>query len=110
MFTFLAALVEAGVFEEVIVNSPPFGHTHEDIDQVFSVLSRELNRVSARTIPELVKSFERAYSGITVRTLDAVVNVWHTIGPRCIYYELTKSFSFEIRKNGQGQVVFRNAS
>ena len=37
------------------------GHTHEDIDQMFSCFSRHLAKHDARTIPELFSEMESAY-------------------------------------------------
>ena len=36
MFAFLGSLVESGVVKDVRLNFLPVGHTHEDIDQMFS--------------------------------------------------------------------------
>jgi len=40
VMAFAAQLVEAGIFEEIELNFLIVGHTHEDIDQYFSVISR----------------------------------------------------------------------
>ena len=36
LFAFLALLVHHGVFTKILVSLLPVGHTHEDIDQMFS--------------------------------------------------------------------------
>lgn len=75
MLTFAALLVQLGIFEKVfmIINwfsayihylCPyiqqvklgflPVGHTHEDIDQRFSCISRKLNHRNALTIPGMM--------------------------------------------------------
>ena len=38
------------------------GHTHEDIDQMFSCFSRHLNKRDARTLPELMAEMAKAYT------------------------------------------------
>lgn len=38
------------------------GHTHEDVDQLFSCISRQLNRVNALTLVELLKQIGLSYS------------------------------------------------
>ncbi len=79
-----------------------------DIDQVFSVLARELNRMFARTIPELIASFRRAYANVHVEVLDKVVNMWRTIESRSIpNHNMTLFYSFQIRRNADGRVVLR---
>jgi hypothetical protein len=52
MFAYLTYLVQSGVFKAVEVNFLPVGHTHEDIDQLFSVLTRRLRQVSVFTFPQ----------------------------------------------------------
>ncbi|VDI09201.1 Hypothetical predicted protein [Mytilus galloprovincialis] len=39
----------------------PKGHTHEDIDQRFSVISHRLRRVYAMTLPQLRKEIESSF-------------------------------------------------
>ena len=41
---YLSSLVTEGVFDVVVMTFLPVGHTHEDIDQRFSVVSRKLRR------------------------------------------------------------------
>ena len=38
------------------------GHTHEDIDQMFSCFSRHLSKKDARTLPELLGEMQKAYT------------------------------------------------
>jgi len=40
-------LVNEGVFDKIKVSFLPVGHTHEDIDQMFSIISKHLKRVGA---------------------------------------------------------------
>jgi hypothetical protein len=48
-----AALVEAGIFESVEFGFLPVGHTHEDIDQSFSVIGQWLQKDNADTMDDL---------------------------------------------------------
>ena len=45
LFAFLADLVSKNVFNEVHVGFLMVGHTHEDIDQFFSIISSWLRKV-----------------------------------------------------------------
>ena len=38
------------------------GHTHEDIDQMFSCFSRHLSKNDIRTLPELSEEMKKAYT------------------------------------------------
>jgi hypothetical protein len=42
---FFAILVKDGIFTKVTINFLMVGHTHEDIDQYFSVIARRLNKI-----------------------------------------------------------------
>ena len=44
MFAFSHLLISRGVFEEVVLSFLMVGHTHEDIDQLFSVISYHLRK------------------------------------------------------------------
>jgi hypothetical protein len=59
---FLALLVEYGVFEKVTLNFLPVGHTHEDIDQIFSRLAVYLRRHNARNADELLECLRKSYT------------------------------------------------
>lgn len=48
---FFAAMVQLGLFTEIQLGFLMVGHTHEDIDQLFSCVSRHLNRHSAYKLP-----------------------------------------------------------
>ena len=50
VFGYLGLLVQRKVFKEVILSFLPVGHTHEDIDQMFSKFSAYLKGHDAITI------------------------------------------------------------
>jgi hypothetical protein len=57
----LASLVQWGVFDEVVVSFLPVGHTHEDIDQIFSRLAMYLRHHDSRSRIEMRDGFARSY-------------------------------------------------
>ncbi|CAB4032559.1 Hypothetical predicted protein [Paramuricea clavata] len=59
---FLAILVKMGLFRKIKLSFLMVGHTHEDIDQMFSCFSRHLAKHDARTIPELFAEMESSYT------------------------------------------------
>ncbi|XP_061174842.1 uncharacterized protein LOC133183984 [Saccostrea echinata] len=73
---FLCWLVEIGIFKKIKISFLMVGHTHEDIDQVFSRFSSLLSRRSVLTLPKLMTSFEKCYTPTPtgIRT-DKVFNV-----------------------------------
>jgi hypothetical protein len=50
-----------GLFDEVVLSFLPVGHTHEDIDQVFSRLAVYLRKNNCRSRIELRKAFHECY-------------------------------------------------
>jgi hypothetical protein len=52
VFAYLSYLVQEGIFESIDVNFLPVGHTHEDIDQLFSVINRRMRLRDAYTFPQ----------------------------------------------------------
>lgn len=55
-------LVALGVFETVEISFLPVGHTHTDIDQAFSAVSRRLRFVDSVTMADLISELKRCYS------------------------------------------------
>src|SRR5690606_36211474 len=52
VFAYLAHLVELNIFQKVKAGFLAVGHTHEDIDAYFSVISRHLRRTTVLTPQE----------------------------------------------------------
>lgn len=79
MIGFLAALVQAGVFKKVVLSFLPKGHTHEDIDQLFSRIAVAMKCRDARSIEELASIIRTCYTDaegrrLRVMNVDAVSN------------------------------------
>ena len=55
---YLSYLIKIKLFNEVIINFLPIGHTHNDADQLFSVLSHGFNNHNAFTIDYMHKIFK----------------------------------------------------
>ncbi len=58
MLAFATYLVEAGVFESIELNFLMVGHTHEDIDQFFSVIAGRFKRLVFQSSAATVISYE----------------------------------------------------
>jgi hypothetical protein len=78
-YTILGELVRAGVFEEIYVSFLPVGHTHEDIDQMFSRFAIVIRYHDTVTLDEMAEVFRQAYVTVdgfrpTVSVVESVVN------------------------------------
>jgi hypothetical protein len=75
---FLSLLVRQNVFEEIYMKFLPKGHTHDNVDQVFSRLSVYLRRHNVMNRNAFAKAIRRAYRN--KRGQRAKVIQWSTIG------------------------------
>lgn len=66
LFSYLEALVRKGVFKEVFVGFLPLGHTHKDIDQVFSRTAERLRSNDAITLHDMHVHLSNVYGNIVV--------------------------------------------
>ena len=70
----LQTLVDAGVFDEIYVSFLPVGHTHEDIDQRFSVISRALRRTAILSVQHLMVFLSQFFKvGVEAPKLDTTM-------------------------------------
>ena len=63
LISFLALLVKMGYFSEVYFSMLPVGHTHVDVDQMFSNISKKFKKCNCETMKELVELCTTVYSG-----------------------------------------------
>ena len=61
LYAFLYLLVHHGVFDRIIISYLPVGHTHEDIDQMFSRFAIALRQFNAVTRTEMGNVLEDAF-------------------------------------------------
>lgn len=61
VFAFLAYLVQAGIFQEIHLSFLIVGHTHEDIDQMFSTISKWLTRKEVVTPQEWIEALRLSF-------------------------------------------------
>jgi hypothetical protein len=78
---YLSWLVQRGVFEEIQLSFLPVGHTHEDIDQMFSRIAKQLRSNNAVDLEQLQGLVTSAFLKYGVRpefrTIDSIA---HTSG------------------------------
>ena len=79
LFLYLGLLVHYGTFDKIVVSHLPVGHTHEDIDQMFSRFSVGLRSYSAWNRKEfadvLVNAFTFADQPVVVDHIDEIANI-----------------------------------
>ena len=79
LYAFLHLLVLHGVFRKIVVTYLPVGHTHEDIDQMFSRYAVHLRRRDAFTREQMGLELRKAYKykGVSpdVVHLNTVANI-----------------------------------
>ncbi|XP_062597809.1 uncharacterized protein LOC134259225 isoform X2 [Saccostrea cucullata] len=70
----LANLVRRGIFKKVKLSFLMVGHTHEDVDQMFSRLSVHLSGMAVPTLARLQQLVQEAYS--PTPTVHHLENLW----------------------------------
>ena len=115
-FAFLALLVHHNVFDKVIVSFLPVGHTHEDIDQMFSRFAQYLRTHNARSRAEMANAMRNAFvyndKSAQVHILSTVANMSDYLS-KGIGIELPECMShrhFRIRRDKQGKVIIQGRS
>jgi hypothetical protein len=57
----LACLVQWGLFDSIFISFLPVGHTHEDIDQMFSCIARALRKTDCLDRQAILSTYKAAY-------------------------------------------------
>ena len=116
LYSFLFLLVHHRVFERIIVTYLPSGHTHEDIDQMFSRFAIALRKKNALTRTEMGNVLQRAFTycdkDTVVEHMDTCANfsgwirnqrVFKTTGtPECMSHR-----HFRIKLNKEGKTLLQ---
>ena len=114
VFAFCALLVELKVFRKIKVSFLMVGHTHEDVDQMFSRYSTYLRRQDVFTMDCLTSSFENCYTpSPTAVVLDEMPDVcrWlHTSIQDMAYHSKPHVFKFTRDSNGKAKMVIKKWS
>ena len=67
-------LVENGVFKKIKLNFLPKGHTHNDVDQLFSIIANRLKYKDIYTLPDLVRECKEVLPSATFLHLSEVAS------------------------------------
>ena len=60
LLSFLSALVDLGVFREIILYFLLVGHTGNQVDQLFSILTQEFKKIELKTLEDLEESIRKS--------------------------------------------------
>ncbi|XP_077864883.1 uncharacterized protein LOC144350661 [Saccoglossus kowalevskii] len=104
VLSFMSLLVELDIFEEVYVNFLPVGHTHENVDQMFSKISTGLRKDNAYTVEDLISIIKNAYTpAINVAVLGPLLNIKEWLIPHLYgnFNGHSKPHNFRFRKVDQ---------
>ncbi|XP_071143900.1 uncharacterized protein [Mytilus edulis] len=114
VLAFFTWLVDIGLFKKVKISFLMVGHTHEDIDQVFSRFSVWLSKFSTLTMDQLLKAFESCYNPHPLSVqLDHVFNFTNWLEKHIEKIEgHSKPHCYKISKDqdGKTKLYFKNWS
>jgi len=107
VFSFLAALVKKHIFQKVIVSFLPIGHTHNDVDAMFGVFSKALQKSTCKTLLNIFENCEKP--NLVSCLIDHVTDYWSWLEPAAhpIGYTLDKAQSFLFTMTPFGTVQLR---
>lgn len=113
VLVYLAMLVLLGVFVTVVVSFLPVGHTHEDIDQLFSRIAQLLRKSIVKTVPELMELLKKAFTKEgkppVVRKVVDVANLREWCADDKPDIEgITKARSFKLYKKSDEKVYIQS--
>lgn len=109
-YAFVCYLVQTKVFDEVYVSYCVVGHTHLDIDQVFSRLSNALKQ-GHLTLSEFMRKMSDAYTYMgnkaEIHRCESVCNWGNAIAPHITdaLHGITSPLMFRIKRKGPAIII-----
>ena len=104
---YLANLIDQGTFDKIVVSFLPVGHTHEDIDQMFSRIAVYLRRHDCWDFQMLGEAATRSYKkgGMPFKHfhLDRITNYSHYIDAHLrpgALEDITNYYQFRMFRRG----------
>ena len=102
VFTFYWTLVDLNIFEEIIVSHMPVGHTHGEVDQMFSVFASYLRKIeipSFEYLLEELKNIKINGNSVLVKEMIFTSDFVQKAAPSLLNIEGHSSFSqFKFRR------------
>ena len=116
LFAFLALLVHHNVFDKILVSFLPVGHTHEDIDQMFSRFAEYLRGHNARSRAEMADAMRRAFAygdqlaQVHILQTVAAMSDFLAAGTGIELPECMSHRHFRIRRDEKGRTIIQGRS
>eukprot|EP00111_Clytia_hemisphaerica_P011762 TCONS_00034543-protein len=107
VFAMCSYLVARGLVDKVRLSFLMVGHTHEDIDQLFSNISKSLKTHEARTMDELVRVVNETFKTNSIISEVEYVDDFATMLKDHMYVPSnhSKPHAFKFEKNASGKVI-----
>ena len=116
LMAFLALLVEHNVFKKIVLSFLPVGHTHEDIDQFFSCISRTLRFYDAHSRLSLAHCIKRSFRKwgvppeVTHWTTVANISGWMEDGNKVVKHKDIMAYAaFRFFRSAETGTVWEQA-
>ena len=113
VFSFYWTLVDLHIFEEVMVSHMPIGHTHGEVDQMFSVFASHLRKVELPTFESLLielKSIKINSSPVMVKEMKFSTDFVKRASPSLLNIEGHSSFEqFKFRRENDRTTMYVKA-
>ncbi|XP_071821925.1 uncharacterized protein [Apostichopus japonicus] len=111
LLSFCSLLVELKIFRVVTVHFLPVGHTHEDVDQMFSCIARALKKQNTYTYQELSSFIKASFTpAIEVEEIQHNLNVKEWLTPHLSgsFANHSKPLWFEFTyQNGRAEMRYK---
>lgn len=112
IMAFSAYLIEMGIFKEIYISFLMVGHTHEDVDQVFSRIAVKLKRRNASTLPDLQNVIKEAYNPMPeCQELKMLFDISGWIGEHVLpmkNHVYPHAFRFFMGEDKKAQMQYKN--
>jgi hypothetical protein len=100
-------MVEFDIFQKCKPSFLPLGHTHDDVDQMFSRFSTGLKYNDAKTLPALAQVLKKSFNPTPIVEEVKTVGMWNRfldphIATTSTTHNITEPQVFIIKKDAEG--------
>ncbi|XP_070541601.1 uncharacterized protein [Ptychodera flava] len=114
MLSLAHVLVQYKVFDMVDLHFLPVGHTHEDIDQLFSCISRHLKKTNIYTMDDMERAVMNSYNvPVFVKHVEGVFDIKKWLLPHMVknFKGQSKPLHFQFKEfDGKVRMRYRHRS